>query len=71
VRSEQSGITALPAERSSTVTATFHRVAVLGLGLIGGSMLQAVRHSGIEVVGYDNDPVTAGTASASRRCVTR
>jgi prephenate dehydrogenase len=47
------------------VTATFHRVAVLGLGLIGGSMLQAVRHSGIEVVGYDSDGSTAGAASAA------
>jgi prephenate dehydrogenase len=47
------------------VTATFHRVAVLGLGLIGGSMLQAVRHSGIEVVGYDSDWSTAGAASAA------
>jgi prephenate dehydrogenase len=47
------------------VTATFHRVAVLGLGLIGGSMMQAVRHSGIEVVGYDIDGSTAGAASAS------
>jgi prephenate dehydrogenase len=47
------------------VTATFHRVAVLGLGLIGGSMLRAVRHSGIEVVGYDVDRSTAGAASAS------
>ena len=47
------------------MTATFHRVAVLGLGLIGGSMLQAMRHSGIEVVGYDIDPQTAAAASAA------
>jgi prephenate dehydrogenase len=41
------------------------RVAVLGLGLIGGSLLQAVRQSGIEVVGFDVDPATTGAASAS------
>jgi phosphoglycerate dehydrogenase-like enzyme len=39
-----------------TVTASFDRVAVLGLGLIGGSLLHAVRHSGLDVVGYDIDP---------------
>jgi prephenate dehydrogenase len=44
---------------------SFSRVAVLGLGLIGGSLLQAVRHAGIEVVGYDVDPATAAAASAS------
>jgi prephenate dehydrogenase len=43
----------------------FRRVAVLGLGLIGGSLLQAVRHTGVEVVGYDIDPSTAAAASAS------
>jgi prephenate dehydrogenase len=47
------------------MTARFHRVAVLGLGLIGGSMMHAIRHSGIEVVGYDIDRATAGAASAS------
>ena len=49
----------------AVVTATFHRVAVLGLGLIGGSMMQAMRHSGIGVVGYDVDRTAAGSASAS------
>jgi prephenate dehydrogenase len=44
---------------------SFHRVAVLGLGLIGGSLLQAVRQAGIEVVGYDVDSATAAAASAS------
>jgi prephenate dehydrogenase len=43
----------------------FHRVAVLGLGLIGGSLLQSVRQTGLEVVGYDIDPSTAAAASAS------
>jgi prephenate dehydrogenase len=47
------------------MTATFHRVAVLGLGLIGGSMVQAMRHSGIEVVGYDIDARTAAEASSA------
>jgi prephenate dehydrogenase len=47
------------------MTATFNRVAVLGLGLIGGSMMQAVRHSGIEVVGYDINARSAAEASAS------
>src|SRR4051794_8067293 len=46
-------------------TAAFHRVAVLGLGLIGGSLLQAVRQAGLEVVGYDIDSATAAAASAS------
>ena len=46
------------------MTAHFHRVAVLGLGLIGGSLMRAVRQSGLEVVGFDPDPATAGAASA-------
>jgi prephenate dehydrogenase len=45
--------------------AGFHRVAVLGLGQIGGSLLHAVRHTGLEVVGYDVDPSTAAAVSAS------
>lgn len=47
------------------MTTSFRRIAVLGLGLIGGSMLHAMRHSGLEVVGYDIDPSTASAASAS------
>lgn len=43
----------------------FHRVAVLGLGLIGGSLLQSVRQAGLDVVGYDIDSSTAASASAS------
>lgn len=46
------------------MTAGFHRVAVLGLGLIGGSLLQAMRQAGLEVVGYDLDPATATAASS-------
>ncbi len=47
------------------MTAGFSRVAVLGLGLIGGSLLHAVRQTGIDVVGFDIDPATAAAASAS------
>lgn len=47
------------------MTARFHRAAVLGLGLIGGSMMHAMRQGGLEVVGYDIDPATAGEASAA------
>jgi len=45
--------------------APFSRVAVLGLGLIGGSLLQAVRQLGLDVVGYDVDSAAAAAASAS------
>jgi prephenate dehydrogenase len=45
--------------------AGFHRVAVLGLGQIGGSLLHAIRHTGLEVVGYDVDSSTAAAVSAS------
>ncbi|MGI8680515.1 MAG: prephenate dehydrogenase/arogenate dehydrogenase family protein [Jatrophihabitans sp.] len=45
--------------------ALFHRVAVLGLGLIGGSLLQALRQAGLEAVGFDVDPDTAAAASTS------
>jgi prephenate dehydrogenase len=47
------------------VSTHFDRVAVLGLGLIGGSLISAVRHSGLEVVGYDIDSATAAAASAA------
>lgn len=39
------------------------RVAVLGLGLIGGSLLRALHAGGHECVGYDVDPTTAAQAS--------
>lgn len=45
--------------------APFGRVSILGLGLIGGSLLHAVQQAGLEVVGYDVDPSTAAAASAS------
>ena len=38
------------------MTTTFGRVAVLGLGLIGGSLLHAIKLTGVEVIGYDIDP---------------
>lgn len=47
------------------MTAAFGRVAVLGLGLIGGSLLHAVRQSGLEVVGFDPDLATASAASSA------
>ena len=47
------------------MTAHFERVAVLGLGLIGGSLLSAVRQAGLPVVGYDVEEQTAAAASAS------
>jgi prephenate dehydrogenase len=47
------------------MTAHFDRVAVLGLGLIGGSLISAVRQTGLPVVGYDIDAQTAAAASAS------
>jgi prephenate dehydrogenase len=42
-----------------------HRVAVMGLGLIGGSLVHALRRGGLEVVGYDIDAQTAAAASAA------
>jgi prephenate dehydrogenase len=47
------------------VSGGFERVAVLGLGLIGGSLMHAIRLTGMEVVGYDVDASTAAAASAS------
>jgi prephenate dehydrogenase len=40
----------------------FRRIAVLGLGLIGGSVLQALARGGYRVVGYDPNPVEASYA---------
>src|SRR4051812_43553699 len=54
-----------PPRAAPVTTGAFHRVAVLGLGLIGGSLLQAVRQVGLEVVGYDIDSGTAAAVSAS------
>jgi prephenate dehydrogenase len=45
------------------VTARFERAAVLGLGLIGGSLLRALHGAGLHVVGFDVDAGTAGAAS--------
>jgi prephenate dehydrogenase len=38
------------------------KIAVIGLGLIGGSLLKALAASGHMVWGYDADPATRGTA---------
>lgn len=43
----------------------FRRVAILGLGLIGGSLLRAVKRTGLDVVGYDIDTSTASAASST------
>lgn len=47
------------------MTATFGRVAVLGLGLIGGSLVHAIRQSGLDVLGFDTDPRAGSAASAA------
>ena len=47
------------------MTATLRRVAVLGLGLIGGSLLHAIKLTGLEVIGFDADPDTATAAGAA------
>lgn len=44
---------------------TFGRTAVLGLGLIGGSVLQALTRAGLPVVGFDPDGAEAGAARGS------
>jgi prephenate dehydrogenase len=41
---------------------SFDRIAVLGLGLIGGSLLQALARGGYAVTGYDPHPAEAGAA---------
>src|SRR5215204_5632601 len=43
-----------------------HRVAILGLGLIGGSLLHRLEALGVEVTGYDTDPATREAAVGSR-----
>ncbi|MEO6701064.1 MAG: prephenate dehydrogenase/arogenate dehydrogenase family protein [Jatrophihabitantaceae bacterium] len=44
------------------MSSPFERIAVLGLGLIGGSVLQALARGGYRVVGYDPSPDEAGAA---------
>ncbi|MBN1170724.1 MAG: prephenate dehydrogenase/arogenate dehydrogenase family protein [Micromonosporaceae bacterium] len=41
------------------------RIAVIGLGLIGGSVLLALAETGHEVVGYDADPFTREAATSA------
>jgi prephenate dehydrogenase len=47
-------------ETLSPASATIGRLAVVGLGLIGGSFAKGIRESGVcrEVVGCDANPVT-------------
>jgi len=47
------------------VPPSFRRIAVLGLGLIGGSVLQALARGGYRVIGYDPDPQAAGEAKGA------
>ncbi len=44
------------------MAATFRQIGVLGLGLIGGSLLRAVRATGRDCWGYDPDPATLTAA---------
>ena len=48
---------------------TFNRIAVLGLGLIGGSVLQALTRGGHPVNGYDPDADEAGVAARAGHTV--
>ncbi|GIE83398.1 prephenate dehydrogenase [Actinoplanes philippinensis] len=41
------------------------RIAVIGLGLIGGSLLRALAKAGHDVVGFDADPATGELARAA------
>ena len=45
------------------MTAHFERVAVLGLGQIGGSLVQALHRGGTDVLGFDVDVDVAAAAS--------
>jgi prephenate dehydrogenase len=47
------------------VPQSFDRIAVLGLGLIGGSILQALSLGGYQVTGYDPNPNEAAVARAA------
>ncbi|MCL1868836.1 MAG: prephenate dehydrogenase/arogenate dehydrogenase family protein [Promicromonosporaceae bacterium] len=46
------------------MTAPFARVAVLGLGLVGGSLARLLRERGVDVVGQDVDGATVAAAGA-------
>ena len=47
----------MPARKGSAM-----RIAVIGMGLIGGSVLRAVAEAGHDTYGYDADPATRGMA---------
>ncbi len=53
-----------PQVRRTPFAVGFARVAVLGLGLIGGSILQSLRGAGVEGVGFDVDAAAVDAASA-------
>lgn len=55
---------AAPVAASAAVETGFHRACVLGLGLIGGSLVRALRRLGVDVVGYDPDERTVAAAAA-------
>jgi prephenate dehydrogenase len=48
-----------------SVPPNFTRISVLGLGLIGGSLLHALARGGYPVIGYDPDQGEAGAAHAA------
>ena len=53
------------------MSATFGRVAVLGLGLIGGSLLQAIQHAGLQAIGFDTDARTLAAAEGAGFVIAR
>lgn len=54
-----------PAAAPDTALGRFRTAAVLGLGLIGGSLLQALERAGLDVVGFDPDRSAAAAASSA------
>ncbi|RZS61766.1 prephenate dehydrogenase [Xylanimonas ulmi] len=47
------------------MTGPFTRIAVLGLGLVGGSLARVLAARGLDVVGHDVDPATVAAARAA------
>jgi prephenate dehydrogenase len=56
---------AKPAGAETARDALPDRVAVIGLGLIGGSLARDLSERGVEVIGYDRDAATLATAQAA------
>jgi prephenate dehydrogenase len=66
VSSREAGSADVPeASAAHGISHDFGTVAVLGLGLIGGSLLRALRRAGLEVVGFDIDPAVAEDARSA------